>query len=253
MRPLPAFCSLLIVGCCTASVGDGTPAERIPIVLELFTSEGCSSCPPADKLLQTLDESQPFERANLIVLSEHVDYWNESWVDPYSSKLFSQRQQEYAEHFGLGSVYTPQVVVDGREEAVGNNASATEASIRKALTKPKIKLSLENVTRAGNAIKLHVSSGSLTNVRSPLILYVALAESKVQSNISRGENAKRSLTHVSVVRSLVSLGRVATSNGVAKDATIALPSSLATNNLVIVSFLQDYLTILIVGAAQVHL
>jgi hypothetical protein len=106
---------------------------RRPILFELFTSEGCSSCPPADRLLETLDHTQPVVGAQLIVLSEHVDYWNRlGWAEPFSSALFTQRQQDYVNRFRLGSAYTPQLLVDGQKDVVGSDERAARAAILKA-------------------------------------------------------------------------------------------------------------------------
>ena len=107
-------------------------AARNPVVVELFTSEGCSSCPPADLLLQKLVQQQPIADAEIIALEEHVDYWNhDGWVDPYSSSEWTERQQAYADVF-KDDPYTPEAVVNGRSQFVGNNRGEVEAEIKKA-------------------------------------------------------------------------------------------------------------------------
>src|SRR5437773_3318540 len=113
--------------------------ESLAVLLELFTSEGCSSCPPADALLERLDRTQPVAGAQIIVLSEHVDYWNHiGWADPYSSPAFSARQQQYARRFRTQEPYTPQMVVDGRTEFVGSDTRSAESAVRDALRQPKV-------------------------------------------------------------------------------------------------------------------
>src|ERR1051325_656657 len=106
---------------------------RVPVVVELFTSEGCSSCPPADALLARMDETQPVEGAEVVALAQHVDYWNSlGWSDPYSSHELSERQDEYARAFGHSGVYTPQMVVDGRDEFAGGDSDKAFETIERA-------------------------------------------------------------------------------------------------------------------------
>ncbi|HEV2396848.1 MAG TPA: DUF1223 domain-containing protein [Candidatus Sulfotelmatobacter sp.] len=112
-------------------------SPRIPVLVELFTSEGCSSSPPADTFLQKLDR-QRIPGVHVIVLSEHVDYWNHGWKDPYSAHLYSERQSSYARRFKLESVYTPQMVIDGVRELVGSDTAAADKALAETIAVPKL-------------------------------------------------------------------------------------------------------------------
>jgi hypothetical protein len=115
-----------------------SPSSRVPVLVELFTSEGCSDCPPADALLAKLDATQPMPGAQIIVLSEHVTYWNhQGWSDPFSFDAMTERQEEYVRRLGLDSSYTPQMVVDGTEQFVGSSARALAAALQKEIAVPR--------------------------------------------------------------------------------------------------------------------
>jgi len=121
------------------------PPRRTPVLVELFTSEGCSDCPPADALLAELDAKQFAPGAEAIVMSEHVTYWNHlGWRDPFSLDTMTQRQEAYVRRFGLDSAYTPQAVVDGATQFVGSDGRAMLAAVSKAAAKPKMSLTIEN-------------------------------------------------------------------------------------------------------------
>ena len=190
-----------------AILASAQPPSPTPVVVELFTSEGCSSCPPADRLLAELDREQPVPGVQLIVLSEHVDYWNTAgWVDPYSSHEFSERQQRYGEAFRIADVYTPQAVIDGRTEVVGNSAPKLEAAIQEARRKKKVPLVLQaNRTDGGIHVQLHAQG----DVPRGAQVYFAIAEDSVESKVSAGENGGHVLTHTAVVRSLTKAGKLA--------------------------------------------
>jgi hypothetical protein len=192
-------------------------AQRTPVLVELFTSEGCSDCPPADALLERLDRSQPVSGAGIIVLSEHVDYWNDiGWRDPYSSHEYSERQGTYAGRFGLGSVYTPQMVIDGRFELVGSDERRAILAIESATKSEKIPVSVSLIRlEASSMVSLHVSAGHLAPsipARSADVL-IATADESDESHVSRGENAGRTLKHIAVLRSLTRVGIQESSTG----------------------------------------
>ena len=120
--------------------------EPKPVLVELFTSEGCSSCPPADRLLSELDRRQPVSGANIVVLSEHVDYWNSlGWRDPFSSHQWSERQDNYGRQFGLDSIYTPQMVINGAQEVNGSDSRAVRSAIEKSAAATPVAISISSV------------------------------------------------------------------------------------------------------------
>lgn len=180
------------------------PAQRQPVLVELFTSEGCSDCPPADALLAQLDSTQPIAGAEAIVLSEHVTYWNhEGWRDPFSLDTIDLRQQQYARQFALSDVYTPQIVVDGTEQFVGNDATHLARALVHAAGTAKPDLSIANARVGADGsvdFSVHAAPGAKGS------LFAALAENATTSVVAHGENAGRTLHHVAVVRAIKEFG-----------------------------------------------
>ena len=198
-------------------------STRTPVLVELFTSEGCSSCPPADALLERLDRSQPISGAELIVLSEHVDYWDGiGWRDPYSSHEYSERQSAYAVQFGSGTIYTPQMVVDGHFEFVGSDESRARQAIREAAESPKAPVHLSLGSSEGGATIVHVEAGPLPSASGTLSagVFLAVADNSDESQISGGENAGIKLQHVAVLRKLTRIGTVDASAQFSRDINL---------------------------------
>ncbi len=205
-------------------------ADRVPVVAELFTSEGCSSCPPADQLLEKLSRSQPVPGAEIIVLSEHVDYWNHiGWQDPYSSPRFSARQSVYGHRFGLDSIYTPQMVIDGTDQFVGSDAVAAERAIARAATRSRVPVKIVSASRQGNETVVQFETGGAKGE-----VWVALAEDRAMSEVRRGENAGRTLTHVSVVRALDRAGVVDPGKGLVATVRVLYAGSADAQAVVFV-------------------
>jgi hypothetical protein len=174
-----------------------------PVLVELFTSEGCSSCPPADRLLARLAADQPVSGALVVALSLHVDYWNRlGWEDPFSSARFTERQAAYATHFGsAGRVYTPQMVVDGRTELVGSDERAARRAIEETIREPKAFIRV--IPDGADAVRVTVAGAP---AGADVIL--AVVEDGLASDVTRGENAGKRLAHTAVARELVVAGRM---------------------------------------------
>ena len=229
-----------------ASSAEGAPANddssRTPVLIELFTSEGCSSCPPADSLLERLDRSQPARGAELIVLSEHVDYWDDiGWKDPYSSHEYSERQSAYASHFGLSSIYTPQMVVDGHIEFVGSDERRAAQAIANATKAAKTPVTISSVRLSDEkTISLHLETGPLPSSiegNSAEVL-IATADDYDESPVIRGENAGRTLRHVAVLRNLVRVGTITRTDKFSRDVSIRL-NNLDSRNIRLVAIVQE--------------
>jgi hypothetical protein len=235
----------------TAESVNGTTA-RAPVLVELFTSEGCSSCPPADVLLQKLDRTQPVPGADIVVLSEHVDYWNNGgWKDPYSARDFSTRQSDYARRFRLEGPYTPQMVVDGDAEFVGSNEHDALHAIENAVKSAKLPVSLSAIHLDGaNAVSLHIEAGSPVAGKKPVAaqVWIALADDSDQSSVRHGENAGRNLTHVAVVRKLTKVGDLDRNGSFSGDAKLSADNA-TTKNLRVIAILQEKNTGRIFGVA----
>src|SRR5881398_2765009 len=176
-------------------------ASPVPVLVELFTSEGCSSCPPADVLLARLLRAQPVPGATVVGLSEHVDYWDSlGWKDPFSDALFTERQQDYAPVVARGRIYTPQMVVGGRVDVLGSDESAARSAVARAAAEPHGTLRLE---RRGKGVR--IAARDLPAHAEAQVL-LAVVEDGLSNRVLRGENQGRTLSHSAVVRSLRRIG-----------------------------------------------
>jgi hypothetical protein len=225
-------------------------AERVPVLLELFTSEGCSSCPPADQLLEKIDQDQPVPGADLIVLSEHVDYWNRiGWTDPYSSNDFSRRQQAYAAQFGTDEIFTPQLVVDGEKGVVGGNWPSAARAIQQSLREAKIPVTV-SAARSGDSARVHIDIPSLPSDGAKGLVYLVLAANHAKSKVTGGENGGRELNHVAVVLSMRQVAKISAKEGISKDFQVALNPKFDANDMRVVVFVESSRTQRVMGAAR---
>jgi len=229
------------------SAGAGRAANEaaaVPVIVELFTSEGCSSCPPADALLARLETEQSIPGAEVLALEEHVDYWNQGgWFDVFSSSELTARQQVYADALRSGGPYTPQMVVDGQSELVGSRSEEARKAIAAASTRPRAEVSVARGAGGSDGqgewtVQVHrlaAKSGDTAEV------WLAVTETHLHSNVMRGENAGHDLAHAAVVRQLTKLGVAdgGKEEAFSKTTKINFHKGWKPENLRVVAFVQE--------------
>lgn len=229
--------------------------QPTPVVVELFTSEGCSSCPPADALLAALVAAPPVDGAEIIALGQHVDYWDQlGWKDRFSSAALTERQRVYSRAFNSDSIYTPQLVVDGRVELVGSDGDAARRAIARAREVPHGLVQIDAEPSGPETVALAISASGLPRPgrgdRDDVV--VAVTEDRLKTDVRRGENHGRTLVHAAVVRSLTTVGEATATDGTARLAVQRVPIAADWNrdNLKIVAFVQESRSRHIVAAAS---
>lgn len=250
-RPLAALVvAVLLAG--TSSHGT-SPASPPPILVELFTSEGCSSCPPADVFLQRMINEQLWPDVQVIGLGHHVDYWDRlGWRDRFSSAVLTERQQRYGDALHLDAVYTPQMVADGRFQFVGSDTKAGRRALDQALAQPHGRVTVS--AQAGDTrLAVAVSADGLPSPRRDRAdIVVAITEDGLQSSVRAGENSGRTLTHAAVVRRLITVGEATGAQASAHTET-SLDREWQRDRIKIVGFVQERSSRRVIGTGQTSL
>jgi hypothetical protein len=198
-------------------------------VLELFTSEGCSSCPPAETVLKEIQ--QEFQDKPVYILAFHVDYWNHlGWKDQFSQEAFTERQRQYAYTLGSGSLYTPQLVINGSKEFVGSSKRAIVEEINANLKSPSTAPLKLNCTLDQNKLTINYE-GIAQNKQAELVL--ALVQKTAQSNVKAGENSGRNLSHIQIVRMLERFPFEPS-----RPVTIMVPADFSPKDWELIGFVQ---------------
>jgi hypothetical protein len=220
----------------------------VPVIVELFTSEGCSSCPAADRLLTDLVTNQPVAGAAIIGLSEHVDYWDRlGWKDPFSDGFFTRRQIAYGSRTSTTEVYTPQMIVDGGSGFVGSDRAAALLAIRRAASVPRTPVS---ASWAGgqDVLSVRVEAGQAW---AGALVLMAITEDGLESRVERGENAGHVLAHTAVARHIGEIGRTDRAGSFHREIRSAPDRGWRRTSLHLVVFLQDGANGPILGASTV--
>ena len=249
---------LTVVGIARTQVSrtpaDAANSANAPVIVELFTSEGCSSCPPADALLKQLSENAPIPGVEIIALEEHVDYWDHlGWKDPFSSSEFTSRQNDYARRFGSDGVYTPQMVVDGQTEFVGSRSREAREVIQKAATQPKLTISL--IPSPGNEhdkarFDIKIGNFAVLSNDKEAELWIAVTEKNLNTDVKAGENSGERLQHAAVVRSLRKVDTFRGGADYQTHSVVKLDPSWQQANLNFVVFAVEKASHKIIGATS---
>jgi hypothetical protein len=212
-------------------------------VIELFTSEGCSSCPPADAVVAKVEKES--DDKPIYILAYHVDYWNSlGWKDNFSSADYSRRQKQYAQWLHLESVYTPQIVVNGRTEFVGSEEGTLRSAIKSSLQKEtEVAITLNDVKAISNKASLKYQAQGIS---AGNVLLIALVQKSAQTKVGGGENGGRTLSHVQIVRVIKSIP-LKTEMG---SAEINLPDGFTPQGYELIAFVQNIANGEITGAAK---
>lgn len=240
-----AFISIAVIAALAfkSNTGEKVTPDKGFAVVELFTSEGCSSCPPADELVAKIEKES--KDKPVYILAYHVDYWNRlGWKDVFSSADFSKRQNDYARYLNLQSVYTPQIIINGKTEFVGSEEGTLRNAIKTSLQKTvsgQLSLNVSGAEQGQLNLK-YAANGTDKNTT----LLVAVLQKNAQTKVERGENSGRTLSHVQIVRKLQQFA-LAGNNGAVK---ISLPHGFDPQNWEIIGFLQNTSTGAITGAAK---
>ena len=235
------------------------PASHAPVVVELFTSEGCSSCPSADAFLAKLAEQGPAHKLQIVALEEHVDYWDDQgWRDPFSSHNWTTRQDAYAGVLGNKNPYTPQIVIDGSVECSGGQQQLAAQKIVQESSQAKTSVTLsQGAAGKPGSDNFSVQIGKLTPSAKggAAEVWLAITETGLHSSVTRGENAGHELQHAAVVRSMRKIGEAKPDRDVAfsGDAAIPIRNEWKRENLKAVAFIQEKNSLRILGAVEIPL
>jgi hypothetical protein len=260
MRKLTVMAALVWSGLLGLARGDGTDdaQSRSVVVLELFTSQGCSSCPPAEQVLGRLSQDERL-RERIIPLAFHVDYWDElGWIDPFAARAWSLRQASYGRALGGRGSYTPQLVVNGRAEFTGGNEQRARAEIAADVARAsaaRLRLSTRKAAGERPGLVVEVAAELIESVPArKLQVLVALFENRLVTQVARGENGGRTLENEFVVRRLenaVSLDpKVGSRTG--RTLELKLHRGWKLENVGVVAFVQDPATMRIYGATALR-